>query len=337
MMPSASIVIVTRNRKAVAEQAVRSALAQRGDVEVVVVDDGSTDGTCEYLRERFPDPRLKIHRFDRQEGYIVQRNRGARLATAPILFSIDDDAVINDPGVLPDVLRLFAHPRVGAVMVPFHNCGPDDKDPGRLMTAMAPDDGRVYVTNTFVGTAYAVRRDVFLQLGGFREILYHWAEETEFCQRLLGAGWVVRVGTRPSIRHYPGAVAGKYSRRVNRFIARNRLLTVWLNAPTAYLPPLWFAQHLMAVRDVVRRPSEAAATVEGVAMAYGSAARTWSLRRPLPTRAFRLWLQLRKRQSVNLAEIERDLPPLLSQAVPPAQPVPAPEQASAPAPRPPTI
>jgi glycosyltransferase involved in cell wall biosynthesis len=162
MMPSASIVIVTRNRKAVAEQAVRSALAQRGDVEVVVVDDGSTDGTCEYLRERFPDPRLKIHRFDRQEGYIVQRNRGARLATAPILFSIDDDAVINDPGVLPDVLRLFAHPRVGAVMVPFHNCGPDDKDPGRLMTAMAPDDGRVYVTNTFVGTAYAVRRDVFL-------------------------------------------------------------------------------------------------------------------------------------------------------------------------------
>jgi len=313
-MPDASIVIVTRNRKAVAKDAVRSALAQRGDVEVVLIDDGSTDGTHQDLRDEFPDPRLTVHRFDQQEGYIVQRNRGARLAAAPVVFSIDDDAVFNDPDVVADVLRLFGHPRVGAILIPFHNCRPGED--GNLITAVAPDDGQVYVTNTFVGTAYAVRRDVFLRLGGFQEFLYHWAEETEFCQRLLGAGFVVRIGTRPSIRHYPGMVAGKYSRKVNRYISRNRLVTIWLNAPGSYLVPLWLAHHLMTLREMVRRPSEAATAAEGVAMAYGRAGRAWKLRRPMPRRAFALWLKLRKRKLVNLREVEGDLPPISRDAAP---------------------
>jgi glycosyltransferase involved in cell wall biosynthesis len=306
-MPQASIVIVTRNRREVAERAVASALAQQADVEVLVIDDASTDGTVDYLRGKFTDSRLRVHAASERKGYIVQRNLAARMATSPVVFSIDDDAEFVDGAVVGEILRLFDHPRVGAVLIPFHNCAPGEA--GQLMTVVAPDDGGVYVTNTFIGTAYAVRRDVFLALGGFQELLYHWGEETEYSQRLLNAGYVVGVGTRPAIRHYPGMVAGKYSRKVNRYISRNRLLTVWFDAPRVYLLPLWLVQHAVLARQLLRRPSELLATAEGAFMAYGSVITAFGKRKPLPRQVFKLWLRLRERKMLEFDQIRDQLPP----------------------------
>jgi len=311
-MPQASVVIVTRNRKEVAERAVASALAQQGDVEVLVFHDASPDGTVGYLRGKFTDPRFRVHAATERKGYIVQRNLAARMATSPVVFSIDDDAEFVDGAVVGEVLRLFDHPRVGAVLIPFHNCAPGEA--GQLMTVVAPDDGRVHVTNTFIGTAYAVRRDVFLAIGGFQELLYHWGEESEYSQRLLGAGYVIRVGTRPSIRHYPGMVAGKYSRKVNRYISRNRLLTVWFDAPRVYLMPLWLVQHAVLARQLLRKPSEFLATAEGAFMAYGSVFTAWSKRKPLPRQVFKLWLLLRERKIVDFEQIQDRLPGALEMA-----------------------
>jgi glycosyltransferase involved in cell wall biosynthesis len=305
-MPQASIVIVTRNRKEIAQRSVASALAQQGDIEVVVIDDASTDGTVDYLRTRFADePRLHVHRLEKREGLIVQRNRAAGIARGTVIVSIDDDAEFVDAQAVPEILRLFDHPQVGAALIPFHNC--DASGNATLMTPVAPDDGRAYVTNTFIGTAYAVRRDLFNQLGGFQGYLFHWGEESPYTQRLLAAGYATRVGTRPAIRHYPAAVAGKYSRKVNRYIWRNRLLTVWLNAPTLYLLPLWLAQHAIIAKNLIRSPSRALEIVEGVAMAYAGVLKTWRLRKPLPRPAFNLWMMLRKRKLVPLDEIQQKL------------------------------
>ena len=64
MPPSASIVITTKNRRDDLEKAIVSALAQKveGSVEVIVIDDGSTDGTSEFVSAKFPQ--AKLHRFD---------------------------------------------------------------------------------------------------------------------------------------------------------------------------------------------------------------------------------------------------------------------------------
>jgi succinoglycan biosynthesis protein ExoO len=73
--PKASVVITTRNRKEDLCKAIESALGQTGvAVEVIVVDDGSTDGTSDLVAKRFPAVRLV--RFDMSRGYIVQRNYG---------------------------------------------------------------------------------------------------------------------------------------------------------------------------------------------------------------------------------------------------------------------
>lgn len=311
-MPHASIVIVTRNRKEMARAAVESALDQEGDHEVIVIDDGSTDGTAEYLREHCP--RATVHRVEQQLGYIVHRSRSAELASAAFLVSIDDDAVFLHPDSVNRTLRLFeGDDRVAAVAMPFVNRGEDGAD--HLMLTPVDEDGRVHLTHTFVGTAYALRRDVFQRLGGFNNYLFHWGEESEYCQRLIAAGYLVRIGTRVEIRHSPGW-AGKYTRKVHRYVYRNRLLLTWLNAPTVYLLPTLAVQTAWCLKQFVKGASDRVAALQGLALGYASMVGGWRLRKGISTRAFRLWLFLRKHPGVDL----RDLNPALQPAAAPTPP-----------------
>jgi len=82
------------------ERAIASALGQRGvDVEVVVVDEGSTDGTARYL-EALRDPRVTVIRHDRPAGVAKARNAGLQRARAQWVAFLDDDDVWS-----PDKLR----------------------------------------------------------------------------------------------------------------------------------------------------------------------------------------------------------------------------------------
>src|SRR5215470_2415873 len=89
-MPLASVVITTKNRCGELVDAVRSAVNQSVAVEVLVIDDGSTDGTAEVIRSEFP--MVRVERSGTSLGCVVQRNRAAQLATGEVIFSIDDDA-----------------------------------------------------------------------------------------------------------------------------------------------------------------------------------------------------------------------------------------------------
>ena len=82
----ASVVITTKNRCEELRAAISSALRQSAQPEVLVIDDGSTDGTADMVRAEFPAVRLE--RSAESVGYIVQRNRAARLASGAIVFSL---------------------------------------------------------------------------------------------------------------------------------------------------------------------------------------------------------------------------------------------------------
>lgn len=90
-MPLVSVVIPTLDRLDLVGEAVASVLAQTaGDLELVVVDDGGTDGVAEVLPRRFPDPRLRVVRQDNR-GASAARNRGAAETSAPWLAFLDSD------------------------------------------------------------------------------------------------------------------------------------------------------------------------------------------------------------------------------------------------------
>lgn len=222
-MADAAVVITTHNRRDDLARAVQSALDQRGaDVEVIVIDDGSTDGTSEMIRTKFPQ--VMLHRHEISTGYIVGRNFAATLTTAPIIFSIDDDAAFVSPHTVAQTLAEFNTPRIGAVAIPFA-----DVNRSSAVKQRAPGEG-VWVTHTFIGTAHALRRQLFLDLGGYREMLYHQGEEIDYCLRMLDVGYFVRLGNADPIEHYESP--RRDITRMSLFGRRNDVLFAWHNAPS---------------------------------------------------------------------------------------------------------
>src|SRR5207244_4111286 len=104
----ASVVIVTKDRVGDLHRAISSALRQTKEVELLVVDDASTDGTAQMVMSEFPQVRLE--RAQVSLGYIAQRNRAASLCSGDVIFSIDDDAEFSTPSVVEQSLRSFSDP-----------------------------------------------------------------------------------------------------------------------------------------------------------------------------------------------------------------------------------
>ena len=166
----ATVVITTKNRREDLLKAVASVLFQTARPEVLVIDDGSIDGTSEAVAREFPSVRL--HRSEQSLGYIAQRNRGAEMARNPIVFSIDDDAVFSSPLVVEQTLREFENLQIGAVAIPFI-----DVNRSSAVMQKAPRADSIFAAYSFIGTAHALRREVFLRLGGYRDALVHQGEE----------------------------------------------------------------------------------------------------------------------------------------------------------------
>ncbi|WP_193212247.1 glycosyltransferase family 2 protein [Luteolibacter marinus] len=222
-MPQASIVIVTRNRRDELRRALLSAARQDGGHEVIVVDDASDDGSADMVGKEFPD--FRLIRSSRAMGYIVQRNRAARMARGEFIVSIDDDAEFSSPTIVNETIGLFTDlPSVGAVAIPYSD-GPDHVREFQR----APDHENCWITGQFIGTAHALRRDLFLQLDGYDERLIHQGEERDFCLRMLAQGFFVRLGTSAAIRHHRSP--RRDLRRMAYFGRRNDVLFVWRHVP----------------------------------------------------------------------------------------------------------
>lgn len=92
MSPLVAVIIPTFNRASLIERAVRSVCNQTfRDFELVVVDDGSTDGTADLLLFKNSDPRLRYTRLKENRGVSAARNTGVKATSAPWLAFLDSD------------------------------------------------------------------------------------------------------------------------------------------------------------------------------------------------------------------------------------------------------
>jgi len=112
--PEVSVVISCYNKRETIAQSIRSILLQEGvRFELIVVDDGSTDGASNMLDAFSTDEGVKIIRKD-HSGISATKNIGLANATSDIVYFVDGDCVL-DQNSLRRLLKCFASPRIGCV------------------------------------------------------------------------------------------------------------------------------------------------------------------------------------------------------------------------------
>ena len=195
--PAVSVLLPTHQRREGVRQAVASVLSQtKADLELIVVDDGSTDGTGEALAA-VRDPRLR-YVWQEQAGVSAARNAAAALSGASVLGFID-----SDNRWLPDHLAVLLavldrHPRA----VVASTC-PDCLTVGRQRPARARSGDLLpeLLMRPSVGfiSCCAVRRQAFETVGGFDDDLAVY-EDSDLFLRLAMVGEVARVRRRTVVR-----------------------------------------------------------------------------------------------------------------------------------------
>lgn len=201
--PEISVVVPTYQRRAQVTAALDELLAQEVGVpfEVVVVDDGSTDGTAGALRDRARgEPRVRPVVLANNQGSGTARNRGWRAARAPLVAFTDDDCS-PEPGWLASLHAAFGD---GADVV----TGRTIVDPEQWSRAGPFSHWLTIETPTpwFETCNIAYRRDLLASLGGFDESLtarngINFGDDTDLGRRALRAGADVRYQPDAVVRH----------------------------------------------------------------------------------------------------------------------------------------
>jgi glycosyltransferase involved in cell wall biosynthesis len=189
-LPLVSTVIPTFNRRALIERAVDSALAQSyGRQEIIVVDDGSTDGTAELLERRYGD---LVRCVTRPNGGVSKaRNTGMALARGELIALLDSDDEWDPTKLEKQVDFLRSRPDFGMVLTDVRRV---DRQRRTIDVFHRRDvirtDGDVLLdvlrNPALVPASAMFRRDVFEQLGGFDESLAT-AEDLDFHLRAAAA------------------------------------------------------------------------------------------------------------------------------------------------------
>jgi GT2 family glycosyltransferase len=224
------VVVITYERRDEALAAVGRLLQLPERPPVVLVDNGSTDGTADAVRQRFPS--VDVVALGDNLG-AVGRNVGVRRLSNPYVAFCDDDTWW-DPGSLgtaADVLD--AHPGVALVnaRIVVEPAGTEDPIVAELRHSPVPGPAGLPgpALGSFLAGASVIRRDAFLACGGFNDRLWLGGEEELLGTDLVTAGWELCYVDRLTVHHQASLLRDPDARR--RVGVRNTLWFTWLRRP----------------------------------------------------------------------------------------------------------
>ncbi len=216
-----------------------------GDHEVIVVDNGSTDGTREYVKESFPE--VRIVRSDRNLFFSGGSNLGVQSAVNGIVVLLNNDMVVCEDFLEP-LLRGFSDAEVFAVGSQVFLADPNKRreETGKTRARfnghdldwahdpiLPSDEERKYVPVFWGhGGAVALDRQKYLWLGGLdTKFDPFYVEDADLSYRAWKVGWscLLAVGSHVVHKHR-GTIAPHFSTRfIAQIIRRNQYLFIWKN------------------------------------------------------------------------------------------------------------
>jgi GT2 family glycosyltransferase len=320
--PQATVVVVTYNGAHLLPACLDALAGQtlpRSAFTVVVVDNGSTDGTAELVGTGYPW--VELIPSDRNLGFPGANNLALRRATTPLAVLVNNDAR-PAPEFLERILAVFDRPdadRVAAVtakvvfdrpaadtdgavlnstgnLVARDGCG-FDRDFGR------PDATTHAVREVFgfCGCAAALRLDALREVGFFDDDLFLYFEDTDLSWRLRAAGWEVWYEASAVARHLFAASSDTASPLSVYHQSRNMLLVFTRHAPAAIA--LW-----VVLRFVLALPVRAVKEVGSLSLTGARLRALAGYLRRLPRAVLdrrRVW----RGAAVSRAEVARFIEP----------------------------
>ena len=228
--PRVAVVIITHNRRDELDRTLRHLATLPEHPSVIVVDNGSTDGTAELLGSAHPA--VTVLRPGANLG-AVGRNLGVEHASAPYVAFCDDDTWY-DAGALRRAADLLdAHPKLAVVT------GHILVEPGGAIDPICAEMARSPLPRpawlpghpllSFLAGVSVVRRQAFLDVGGFDPHLWLGGEEELLASDLVRAGWHLAYVPEVVAHHQPSVTRDAHLRR--RHGIRNTLWFTWLRRP----------------------------------------------------------------------------------------------------------
>ena len=182
-----SIVIPCFNAGATLDETMRSALAQtHPDIEVVIVDDGSTDADTLELLRRCPWPRTRVL-YHENAGPAAARNHGITASSGRYILPLNADDLIDPSYVAKAAAVLDSAGEVGIVYCKANRFGAEN-GPWQLPPYTLRElviDNVIFVTSLF-------RREDWERVGGFSESLRRGVEDYDFWVKIVALGREVR-------------------------------------------------------------------------------------------------------------------------------------------------
>jgi GT2 family glycosyltransferase len=237
--------------------------------ETVVVDNGSTDGSQELLRSRFPEVRLLA--LGENRGFAAAMNEGIRAASTPLVAFLNNDTRVEPDWLGELVACVERHPRAAAVApkVLIESTREIDSVGDGLgkdlfpypLGHREPDDARAGAKEAEVfavtGGASLWRREALDEVGLFDEAFFAYFEDVDLSFRALHAGWELWYAPRSVVLHHRGGTSGGFSDFAFVHPIRNRWFLVKKNVPGSivlrHLPLIVWSELVLWVRAVYRR------------------------------------------------------------------------------------
>jgi N-acetylglucosaminyl-diphospho-decaprenol L-rhamnosyltransferase len=198
------------------------------EVEVIVIDNASTDGSPDMVRTEFPQVHLIAN--DENRGFTAANNQGLAAGQGRYFLLLNPDTEVVGDALATMVHYMDAHPQTGALGPQL--CYPDgslqssrrrfptlatalvestivqewwtdNRLVRRYTMADTPDDA-IQPVDWVVGACLLVRRHVYEQVGGLDEGFFMYSEELDWCRRIKDAGWEVVYLPTATIVHHEG-------------------------------------------------------------------------------------------------------------------------------------
>lgn len=261
-----SIVLVCWNNKAYLDPCLKSLFegGLRSSFDVVVVDNGSTDGSQQMLAEKYPQ--VKLIQNAGNVGLGKASNQGIEATNGRYVLLLNNDTLVNGPALDVLVEFLDAHPEAGAAAGKLLN--PD----GSFQSGFAPfstlleefliathlgelvwsgypshgDSNEIRATGWMSSACLLVRRAALNEIGLLDESYFIYGDEADLQYRLNQAGWKVYFLPNSSIIHFGGRSLDRWKRR--KMVYRGKMMFYKKNygiVSTLLLRTLFFVMSLL--------------------------------------------------------------------------------------------